>query len=133
MVTYARRVIDFRLQKEELNRVCITAGGNLIKTPRDLTIRTADLPTSNILWNSILGIERAKFVGFDISNCYLGTYTERYEYLHAGASLSLSISLFLWQTNHQYKLDKRKKNGHIYLEISKTVYGLPVVGALANT
>ena len=33
VVTYARVVVDFRPQKEDPNRVRITAGGNLIKYP----------------------------------------------------------------------------------------------------
>ena len=35
--TYARVVVDFFPQKEETNRVIITAGGNLIKYAGELT------------------------------------------------------------------------------------------------
>ena len=87
VVMYARIVIDFRLQKEDPNKVCITAGGKLIKTPGDLTISTADLTTSKILWNSILSTEGATCAGFDISNFYLGTEMEWYEYMKKGLSL----------------------------------------------
>ena len=48
-VTYAIIVIDYRPQKKDPNRVRITAGGNLIDYPYELTTRTADLPTSKIL------------------------------------------------------------------------------------
>ncbi len=37
VVTYARIVVDFQPQKEDPNRVRITAGGNLINYPRELT------------------------------------------------------------------------------------------------
>ena len=40
--TYARIVVDFRPQKEDPNRVKITAGGNLIQYAGELTARTAD-------------------------------------------------------------------------------------------
>ena len=40
IVTYARIVVDFRPQKKDPNRVQITAGGNLIKYPGELTTRT---------------------------------------------------------------------------------------------
>eukprot|EP00804_Cyclotella_cryptica_P009932 CCRYP_017361-RA/>CCRYP_017361-RA protein AED:0.34 eAED:0.36 QI:0/0/0/1/0.5/0.33/3/0/441 len=54
-ITYGRVVVDYRPQKDDLNRVCITAGSNLIKDcPGELTTCTADLTTSKILWNSVL-------------------------------------------------------------------------------
>ena len=73
VVTYARLVVDFRPQKAYPNRVRITAGGNLIKYPGELTTRTADMTTAKILWNSILSTEDARFMGIDINNFYLGT------------------------------------------------------------
>ena len=57
-ITYGRIVIDYRPQKEDPNRVRITAGGNLITDyPGDVTTRTADLTTSKILWNSVISTE----------------------------------------------------------------------------
>ena len=58
-VTYARIVIDYRSQKKDPNRVQITAGGNLIEYPYELTTRTADLPTSKILWYSTISTKNA--------------------------------------------------------------------------
>ena len=46
VVTYARIVIDYRPQKDDPNRVRITAGGNLIEYPHELTTRTADITTA---------------------------------------------------------------------------------------
>ena len=66
----------------------MTAGGNLIKCPGDLTTRTADLTTSKILWNSVLSTEGAKFMGLDVGNFHLETPMERYEYM------KISIVLF---------------------------------------
>ena len=54
VVTYARIVVNFRSQKKDPNWVRITAGGNLIEHPGELTTRTADLTTSKILWNRSL-------------------------------------------------------------------------------
>ena len=61
VVMYVCIIIDFRLQKEDPNRACITAGSNLINTPGDLTTRTVDVTTSKILWNSIPNREGATF------------------------------------------------------------------------
>ena len=71
-ITYGRIVVDYRSQKADPNRVRITAGGNLIDYPGELTTRSADLPTSNILWNSVLSTERARYIMcLDIKNFYL--------------------------------------------------------------
>ena len=61
VVTYAKIVVDYRPQKEDPNRVIITAGGNLIIYPGELTTRTADITTSKILWNSIFRIFCAQY------------------------------------------------------------------------
>jgi len=66
IVTYRQIVVNFRPQKEDPNRVRITAGGNLINYPRELITRTAELTTSKILWNSVLSTENAKYMCVDI-------------------------------------------------------------------
>jgi hypothetical protein len=81
VVTYARVVVDFRPQKADPNRVRITAGGNLIAYPDEVTTRTADLTCSKILWNSVLSTENAKYAVLDIANFYLGTPLDRHEYM----------------------------------------------------
>ena len=126
VVTYARIVVDFRPQKSDPNRVRMTAGGNLIKCPGDLTTRTADLTTSKLLWNSVLSTEGAKFMGLDVGNFYLETPMERYEYM------KMPIALFPKHTIEQYNLNENAKNGFVYLEIRRAIYGLPQAGSLAN-
>eukprot|EP00804_Cyclotella_cryptica_P009771 CCRYP_013223-RB/>CCRYP_013223-RB protein AED:0.40 eAED:0.40 QI:0/0/0/1/0/0/3/0/850 len=122
-----RIVIDSRPQKADPNRVRITAGGNLIKDyPGELTTRTADLTTSKILWNSVLSTEGAEFMGIDIKSFYLTTALDRYEYM------KMPIDVFPEHTIQQYDLHKHVKNGFVYLEIRRCVYGLPMAGALAN-
>ena len=59
LVTYARLVVDYRPQKEDPNRVRMTAGGNLITYPGELTTRTADVSTAKILWNSVISTDNA--------------------------------------------------------------------------
>jgi hypothetical protein len=54
VVTYARIVVDYLAQKEDPNRASITAGGNLIMYPYELTTWMADLVTTKIVWNSVL-------------------------------------------------------------------------------
>ena len=99
-ITYAWVVVDFRPQKEDLNRVRITAGGNLIKYAGELTTRTADLTTAKMLWNSVISTDGAKFMGLDIGDFYLETPMEEYEYM------IMPLHLFPQHTIDQYKLQE---------------------------
>merc|ERR1712085_177210 len=73
VVTYARIVVDYRPQKKDPNRVRITAGGNLINYPFELTTRTADITTSKIMWNSTISTRGARYMCADVGNFYLAT------------------------------------------------------------
>jgi hypothetical protein len=126
VVTYANIVVDYRPQKEDPNRVRITAGGNLIDYPGELTTRTADLSTAKILWNSVLSTEGAQFMGLDIGSFYLETPLDRYEYM------KFPISLFPQHIIDQYDLTNNVRHGFVYVEIRKAIYGLPQAGILAN-
>jgi hypothetical protein len=70
-ITYARVVVNFCPQIADPHRICITAGGNLINYPGELTTRTADLTTSKLMWNSVLSTKGAKYMRLDIKNFYL--------------------------------------------------------------
>ena len=125
-VTYARVVVDYRPQKQDPNRVRLTAGGNLINYPDELTTRTSDLITTKILLNSVVSTPNAKFMCIDIKNFYLGTPLVRYEYM------KMPITLFPEHTIRQYDLKKHAKDGYVYVEMRKAIYGLPQAGILAN-
>jgi hypothetical protein len=102
-------------------------GGNLIKDyPGELTTRTADLTTSKILWNSVLSTNGARFMGIDIKSFYLTAPLDRYEYM------KIPLTIFPEHLIQQYDLNRHAKNGFVYLEIPRCVYGLPMAGALAN-
>jgi hypothetical protein len=112
---YAHVVVDYRPQKEDPNRVRITAGGNLITYPGELTTQTADLTSSKILWNSVVSTARAKYMCVDIKNFYLGTPLDRYEYMR------IPLTLFPEHIIEQYNLHAKAKNGYIYVEIRKAI------------
>jgi hypothetical protein len=80
-VPYARVVVDFCPQKADPHRICITAGGNLINYPVELSTRTADLTTSKLMWNSVLSTAGAKYMCLDIKNFYLTAPLDRFEYI----------------------------------------------------
>ena len=125
-ITYARVVVDFRPQKIDPHCIRITAGGNLINYPDELTTRTADLTTSKLMWNTVLSTEGAKYMCLDIKNFYLTAPLDRFEYT------KMPLSLFPSWTNEQYNLDNLAQNGFVYLEMRRTVWGLPQAGILAN-
>ena len=126
VVTYTRTVVDYRPQKSDPNRVRLTAGGNLIQYPDELTTRTADLITTKILWNSVISTPGAKYMCIDIKNFYLGTPLTRYEYM------KMPLTIFPQHIIDQYQLNENAYNGFVYLEIRKAIYGLPQAGILAN-
>ena len=109
--TYARIVVDFRPQKSDPNRVRITAGGNLIKCPGELTTRTADITTTKIIWNSVISTEGARYGCLDVGDFYLETPMDKFEYM------KMPLSLFPEWTRKQYNLDKHALDGHVYWEI----------------
>ncbi len=67
-IMYARVVVNFCPQKLDPHQIWITAGGNLINYPGELTTKTADLTTSKLTWNSVLSTKGAKFMCLDIKN-----------------------------------------------------------------
>jgi hypothetical protein len=118
MATYLLRiVIDVRPQKAEPNRVRFTAGGNLVAYPGDVSMSTADMLTAKLLFNSVLSTPKAKFSCFDISNFYLNTPMERYEYMRIPT----------WAIPDQVMTEYSK----LHDEIRKGMYGLPQAGLLA--
>jgi hypothetical protein len=125
-VTYASVVVDFFPQKADPHRIRITAGGNLINYPGELSTRTADLTTSKFIWNSILSTAGAKYMCLDIKNFYLTAPLDRFEYM------KMLIDLFPEWIVKQYELMKHVLNGFIYLKMRRTVWGLPQAGILAN-
>jgi hypothetical protein len=125
-VTYAREVVDYRPQKEDPNRVRITVGGNLIDYPGELTTRTADLITSKFLWNSVVSTPGARYCTADLKLFYLTAPMDRYEYMR------MPLRLIPNHVIDQYNLREKAKNGFIYMEIRRAMYGLPQAGILAN-
>jgi len=125
--TYANIVVDFRPQKEDPYGIRITAGGNQINHPGELTTRTADMiTTSKLHWNSVLSTHKAKYMCLDLKSFYLSAPLERYEYMR------IPIGMFPAWTNHQYDLLTKVVQGYVYLEMRCAVWGLPQAGILAN-
>jgi hypothetical protein len=72
-VTCGRFVVDVRPNKEEVHRVRLTVGGNLIEYDGDVLTRSADLTTSKCLWNSVISTMGAKYMCLDVKNLQSNT------------------------------------------------------------
>ena len=125
-ITYPRIVVDYRPQKEKPNRTRITVGGNRINYPYPVTTQTAEITTHKLLVNSVVSTPAAKYMTADIGNFYLGTPMQRKEYMF------LPLHLIPDEMKQQYHLHDLQRDGKVYVEIHKGMYGLPQAGLLAN-
>ena len=95
--------------------------------PGDVGTRTADMLTVKLLFNSVISTPGAKFMSLDISNFYLMTPLDRYEYI------CMNLSDFPDEVIEQYKLrDIATPDGSVFTEIRMGMYGLPAAGILSN-
>jgi hypothetical protein len=126
-VTYGSFICTVRPEKAEPNRTRFTVGGNKINYPGEVATPTAEMLAAKILFNSVVSTPGAKFMTMDVSNFYLMTPLKRPEYIRVRL-VDLPDEII-----NEYKLpDKVTKNGSIYLEVTKGMYGLPQAGLLAN-
>lgn len=126
IVIYARIVVDYRSQKEDPNRVRITARGNLIKYPEEITTGTVDIITTKVVWNSVLSTTDAIYMCIDIKNMYLAAPMNRFEYM------KIPFKLIPQEFMDVYNIQDKIKNGFVYIQIEKGMYSLPQAGILAN-
>ena len=101
-------------------------GGNRINFPGDVGTPTAEMLLVKIMLNSVISTPGAKFMTIDISNFYLATPMDQYEYI------KLNLSALPTEIILEYNLLSLSRNGSVYVEVRKGMYGLPQAGKLAN-
>ena len=124
--TYCNPVVDHRPQKEDPNRIRLTAGGNLIHCEEELSVPTAGLETAKLHWNSAVSTAMARYMCIDLKNFYLTARLEYYEYM------TIPLAYFPPWIVDQYDLNCHALNGKVHLELRRAVWGLPQAGILAN-
>ncbi len=124
--TFAHPVVDHRFQKEDPNRIQITAMGNLVNYDGELSVRTADVNTAKMHWNSVISTKNAKYMCLDIIFFYLTAALEYYEYM------KIPLALFPRWIVEQYDLSKHQLDGWVHLEMRRAVWGLLQARILAN-
>ena len=88
---------------------------------------TTELLTIKFLVNSVISTPGGKFMTINISNFYLNTPMDRYEYMR------MKLNMFLDDFIEEYNLrDKVEPNGFVYIKVRKGMYGLPQAGLLAQ-
>ncbi len=125
-ITFTNPVVNYRPQKEDPNRIKITAMGNLVSYEGELSVQTADINNAKIHWNSVISNKKAKYMCLDIKNFYLTATLKYFKYM------KIPLVLFQRWIVKQYNLAKHQKEGWVYLEMRRAVWGLPQAGILAN-
>ena len=97
-------------------------GSNLIDHPGDVRTPIVDTTTAKIVINSTISTPKAKYLVGDVSIFYLRTPMTRYEYTR------LPIIIILQEIIEQYNLLPLVRNGYVYVEIQRGMYGLPQAG-----
>ncbi len=105
--TYANPVVNHRPQKEDPSRIRITAGGNLINYEEELSVRTADINTAKLHWNSVISTVKARYMCLDIGNFYLTAALKYFEYMQ------IPLALFPIWIVEQYDLKRHVLNGFV--------------------
>ena len=127
IITYARFVADIRPQKDEKERMRLTAGGDRLIYDGKKSTETAGLETTKMLLNSVVSTPNAKFACFDIGNMYLNTKLPSPEYMR------IHRSMIPDEVMEEYNVEQYLDNeGYAYVEITGAIYGLAQSGYLAN-
>ena len=91
------------------------------------SVRTADINTAKLHWNSVVSTDDARYMCLDIKNFYLTAALKYYEYMQ------IPSSYFPAWTIEQCNLLEHAYNGYVYIEMRRAVWGLPQAGILTNT
>ena len=126
-MTYGRLVCDIEEHKSETHRTRLTVGGNLLDFPRMLSTPTATVTTAKCLFNSVISTPGAKCLVADIKHFYLNNDLPDPEYM------KLQLHIIPQEIIGEYALqDLVDKDGWVYLNILKGMYGLKQAGIISN-
>jgi hypothetical protein len=84
------------------------------------------MDTAILHWNIAVSTANARYMCIDIKKNYLTAALEYVEYM------TIPLALFPVWTIEQYNLNKMALDGWVYIKMSRTVWGLPQAGILAN-
>jgi hypothetical protein len=100
--------------------------GNLITYNGELSVRTTDINTAKLHWNSVVSTPNVKYMCLDIKINYLTAALEHFNYM------KMLLTLYPNWIVEQYDLKTHAKDGWVHLEMRRVVWGLPQAGILEN-
>ena len=107
-------------RKAEKNYTRFTVGGDRINYPGKVATPTAEMLVAKMLFNSVISTKGEKFMTMDISNFYLMTPLSRPKFIRIKMADLPDVII------DEYNLkEKATKDGSIYIEANKGMYGLP--------
>ena len=125
-ICHTRVVCEYRPDKDDLNRSCITIAGVHILVTFDVSTPTGSLELVNLVNNSVLSRHNALFSAFDINFFYLDTPMEKPEYVR------VKLEDIPQEFVKEYHMLENKRHVWVYFEIVWGCYGLPQSGKLVN-
>ena len=128
-ITYANFVCDLRPLKHEMYRVRMTVGGDKLDYPHDTASPTAELLDTKLIVNSTISDHQrygSKFCSIDIKDFFLQTLMKTPEYIRIHKRYFSAA--FIAHYNLTHLIDK---DGYVYCEIVKGMYGLKQAAILA--
>jgi hypothetical protein len=81
-VTYGSFSCNIKPNEEEKYKTRLTAGGDRINYPEDISTPTADTTLIKTMLNSLISTKGAKCVMLDVKDFYLNTPMKKYGYMH---------------------------------------------------
>ena len=100
-----RGICDIRPQKTETHRTKLTAGGNLIDYPGEVSTPTSDLTTMKLHVNSTISDITSRYMCMDVKYFYLNDLMDRDEYI------MIQISMIPQEFVEKYNLAEKSHNG----------------------
>ena len=76
-----RSVCYIRPQKTETHRTRLTAGGNLIDYPVEVSTPTSDFTTMKLYINSAISDVKSRYMCMNVNNFFLNGQMDRDEYI----------------------------------------------------
>ena len=110
----------------DTNRTIITAGGNLIDYPGEVSTPKSDLTTMKLHVNITISDVTSRYMCMDVKYFYLNNNMDRDEYI------MIQISMIQQEFVETYNLAEKSHNGYIYASVTKVMYGLPQAVWIAN-
>ena len=116
---YVRVLVSYRTEEKDPNRTRLTVGGDRVKYPGYCGMPTVSPLTVKLLLNIMISTPGYIYMTLDTKDVYLNNTMKQSKYMR------LKLSNLPEDFIKQYKLTaKTTKDGYVYIEIFKGMYGL---------